>query len=215
MKTYEFEDVSVEAALDNFIAKYGYTKDSIIDYEVIENSSKGFLGFGKKLLKMRIQVDDKEFIQKKAKIVLSTIFDMIGIKDFNFETSLHDDSYIINVLSIEASLLIGKNARTLDALQFILDKILKKYDCSLNIIVDVENYRTNLIKNAKERIDKKIDYVLMTGRRQKLNPMVPILRKEIHDYAKKRGVRTKSVGDGLEKVIYIYPNRGKNIHRNA
>jgi len=47
MKTYEFEDTSVETALNNFIAKYGYTKDDIIDYEVIENRSTGILGFGK------------------------------------------------------------------------------------------------------------------------------------------------------------------------
>ena len=128
---------------------------------------------------------------------------------------MRDEGYVINILSDEASLLIGKNAHTLDALQFIIDKLLKKYDCSLNIIVDIENYRANVIKNIKEMIDKKIDYVLMTGRRQKLKPLVPILRKDIHNYAKRKGVRTKSVGDGLEKIIYIYPNTGKNINRNA
>ena len=38
MKTYELEDVSVESAINNFIAKTGYTKDSIVDYEVIETT---------------------------------------------------------------------------------------------------------------------------------------------------------------------------------
>jgi len=48
-----------------------------------------------------------------------------GIKNFNFETSAREDGYLINVLTNEASLLIGKNAQTLDALQFILDRLLK------------------------------------------------------------------------------------------
>jgi len=70
-------------------------------------------------------VNDKEFIQRKAKIVLSTILEMMDIKNFHFDTSIRDDSYVINILSEEASLLIGKNAHTLDALQFIIDTIMK------------------------------------------------------------------------------------------
>jgi predicted RNA-binding protein Jag len=64
-------------------------------------------------------------------------------------------------------------------------------------------------------MDKKIEYVLTTGRREKLTPLVPILRKEIHNYAKKKGVRTESVGNGLEKAIYIYPNNRKRSFRNV
>lgn len=215
MKTYEFEDISVESALNNFIAQSGYTKDSIIDYEIIENSSKGFMGFGKKLTKIKIHVNDEEFLQRKSKIILSNILDMLGIENFNFETSIREDGYLINVLTEDASLLIGKNAQGLDALQYLLDKMLKKYDCPLRIIIDIENYRANFTKSIKERIDKKIDYVLTTGRREKLNPLVPILRKEVHNYAKKKGVRTESVGNGLEKTIYIYPKNRKRMNRNV
>lgn len=215
MKTYELEDVSVESAINNFIAKTGYTKDSIVDYEVIETTSKGFLGFGKKQIKVKININDEEFIQRKAKIILSEIFEILGIKSFNFETSLREDGYLINILTNEASLLIGKNAQTLDALQFVLDRLLKKYESSLNIIVDIEHYRENFTNNIREKMDKKIEYVLTTGRREKLSPLVPILRKEIHNYAKKKGVRTESVGNGLEKAIYIYPNNRKRSFRNV
>jgi spoIIIJ-associated protein len=215
MKTYELEDVSVESAINNFIAKTGYTKDSIVDYEVIETTSKGFLGFGKKQIKVKININDEEFIQRKAKIILSEIFEILGIKSFNFETSLREDGYLINILTNEASLLIGKNAQTLDALQFVLDRLLKKYESSLNIIVDIEHYRENFTNNIREKMDKKIEYVLTTGRREKLTPLVPILRKEIHNYAKKKGVRTESVGNGLEKAIYIYPNNRKRSFRNV
>ena len=215
MKTYELEDVSVESAINNFIAKTGYTKDSIVDYEVIETTSKGFLGFGKKQIKVKININDEEFIQRKAKIILSEIFEILDIKSFNFETSLREDGYLINILTNEASLLIGKNAQTLDALQFVLDRLLKKYESSLNIIVDIEHYRENFTNNIREKMDKKIEYVLTTGRREKLTPLVPILRKEIHNYAKKKGVRTESVGNGLEKAIYIYPNNRKRSFRNV
>mgnify|MGYP005809447411 CR=1 FL=1 len=215
MKTYEFEDISVEAALNNFIAQSGYTKDSIMDYEVMENSSKGFMGFGKKTTKVKIHVNDEEFVQRKSKILLSDILDMLGIKSFNFETVINEEELVINILTEDASLLIGKNAQGLDALQYILDKMLKKYESQLKIIVDIENYRVNFSKNIREKIDKKIDYVLTTGRREKLNPLVPILRREVHNYAKRKGVRTESVGSGLVKTIYIYPNNKKRIPRNV
>jgi spoIIIJ-associated protein len=215
MKTYEFEDISVEAALNNFIAQSGYTKDSIMDYEVMENSSKGFMGFGKKTTKVKIHVNDEEFVQRKSKILLSDILDMLGIKSFNFETVINEEELVINILTEDASLLIGKNAQGLDALQYILDKMLKKYESQLKIIVDIENYRDNFSKNIREKIDKKIDYVLTTGRREKLNPLVPILRREVHNYAKRKGVRTESVGSGLVKTIYIYPNNKKRIPRNV
>lgn len=215
MKTYVLEDITVESAINNFIAKSGYTKDSIVDYEIIETTSKGFLGFGKKLIKVKININDEDFIQRKSKIILSDIFELLGIKNFNFETSAREDGYLINVLTNEASLLIGKNAQTLDALQFILDRLLKKYESSLNIIVDIEHYRENFTNNIREKIDKKIEYVLTTGRREKLTPLVPILRKEIHNYAKKKGVRTESVGNGLEKSIYIYPNNRRRSFRNV
>jgi spoIIIJ-associated protein len=215
MKTYVLEDITVESAINNFIAKSGYTKDSIVDYEIIETTSKGFLGFGKKLIKVKININDEDFIQRKSKIILSDIFELLGIKNFNFETSAREDGYLINVLTNEATLLIGKNAQTLDALQFILDRLLKKYESSLNIIVDIEHYRENFTNNIREKIDKKIEYVLTTGRREKLTPLVPILRKEIHNYAKKKGVRTESVGNGLEKSIYIYPNNRRRSFRNV
>jgi len=64
---------------------------------------------------------------------------------------------------------------------------MKKYDCSLDIIVDVENYRANVMKNIKEMIDKKIDYVIMTGRRQKLKPFVPNVEERYSQLCKKEG----------------------------
>jgi len=70
------------------------------------------------------------------------------------------------------------------------------------------------MKNIKEMIDKKIDYVIMTGRRQKLKPFVPMLRKDIHNYAKRRALN-KKCRRWIRKIIYIYPNTGKNVRRNA
>jgi spoIIIJ-associated protein len=215
MKTYEIEDTSVDAALNNFLTQSGYTKDFIINYEIIENSSKGFMGFGKKLTKIKIYVNDIEFIQRKAKIILSDILDILDIKNFTLESKNNNEQFIINILTEDASLIIGKKAKVLDALQHILDKLLKKYDSSLKVVVDIENYRANFTNSIKEKIDKKIEYVLTTGRREKLNPMVPVLRREIHNYANKKGVRTESIGDGLEKTIYIYPKNRKRHYKNA
>lgn len=211
MKTFELEDTSVEEALNNFIVKSGYSRDFIVGYEIIDNGSKGFLGFGKKTTKIKITVDDEEFIKRKSKILLGEILKLMNIDDFAFETTMNKNEFIINILSKEANIIIGKNAQHLDAIQHILDKMLKNCDSKIKVSVDVEGYRQKFLTNAKDKIDAKISYVLSTGRRQKLNPMVPILRKAVHDYIKsKRGVKSESSGEGLLKTIYIYPYKRNN-----
>jgi spoIIIJ-associated protein len=108
-----------------------------------------------------------------------------------------------------SGLLIGRKGKTLDALQFIVNKIVNKaLDRKISIVVDSENYR-------KRREEILTEMALRMGEKAKrikkpvtTSPLNPHERRIIH-LALKGDDRldTKSRGDGLLKRVIIIPKR--------
>jgi spoIIIJ-associated protein len=210
MKYFEIEGASPEEALNNFINETNYPKD-FLTYEIIDEGKKGFLGIGKKRALIKILFNDIEYSKRKAKLILSDLLEKAGFQDFRIETKEEGENYILNIVSPDSNLLIGKMAQTLDALQYLLDKMIyKDLSSDLNIIVDVENYRFRVVKHLKDKAAKLASKVKKTGRPERLSPMVTIIRKEIHMAIKSiPGVKSNSSGNGNIKALYIIPEKIK------
>lgn len=215
MKYFEVEGPSPAEALNNFLNEKNYSKD-YVEYEVINEGKKGFLGFGKQNALIKVKYNDIEFVKRKSKILLSDLLEKAGFENFRIEVKEFHSDYILNIESPDSSLLIGKMAQTLDSLQFILDKMLgKDATANINIIVDVESYRYRVVKHLKERASKLANKVKRTGKSEKLSPMVTIIRKEIHMAIKKMpGVRSESNGSGNVKTVFIVPEKGRRQRAN-
>lgn len=207
MKYFETEGKSAEIALANFLSENDIPKD-FVEHEVIEAGSNGFLGFGRKNAVIKIKFNDVEFYTRKAKLTLSELLEKAGFNEYSIETKKRGEDMVLNIISPDSKLLIGKNAQMLDSMQFILNRMLTWDTPEFTFVVDVEDYRERVVENLKEKAVKLAKTVRRTGKPIKMAPMVTMVRKEIHMVLKEiQGINTVSKGDGHLKEILIVPER--------
>jgi spoIIIJ-associated protein len=117
---------------------------------------------------------------------------------------------VLDVSGEDAGRAIGKKGMTLDALQFLANKVVNRFpERRRYIIVDSGDYRERhdqgLVSLAKREAKRALD----TGRIVTLEPMPARDRRLVHlSLAKVTGVSTKSNGEGLGRRIQIIPARG-------
>lgn len=115
----------------------------------------------------------------------------------------------LEVLGGQTGILIGKRGQTLDAMQLIVEKAVRRVDGhDLRLEVDVEGYlakkRTGLERMA-ERLAKK---VAAKGIPSSAGYLSAHDRRVVHLALKEfPGIRTKSVGEGPLRKLMIYPRR--------
>jgi len=115
-----------------------------------------------------------------------------------------------------SGLLIGKRGQTLEAIQYLIEKIVNKNnDTRLRVLVDVEGYLDTRQSNLKRMATK------MAEKAQKINKPVTIGqmnaydRRIVHLHLKdNQAVRTQSVGDGNYRKLIIFPKRKRHQRSN-
>jgi len=117
-------------------------------------------------------------------------------------------SFDLNIKSENPSMLIGYHGENIQALQHILKTLVwkKAQNEQFNIMVDVDDYRKRQEENIMNLAERKIDTVRKTGRKQKLPPMSPYLRRKVHMLCMSPGyddVETFSEGEGDHRYIVI------------
>lgn len=118
------------------------------------------------------------------------------------------DSYLLNIQSDNASLLIGYHGENIQALQHIL-KVLawqKSGNEHFNILLDIDDYRKRQEENVINLTERKIDIVRRTGRSQMLPPMSAYFRRKVHLHCMGAGyedIETESQNDGDRRHIVI------------
>lgn len=116
---------------------------------------------------------------------------------------------VLDVSGEDAGRVIGKKGMTLDALQFLANKVVNRFpERRRYIVVDSGDYRERhdqgLVSMAKREAKRAMD----TGRVVTLEPMPARDRRLIHlSLAKVTGISTKSNGEGLGRRIQIIPAR--------
>ena len=113
----------------------------------------------------------------------------------------------LNIEGDKSGLLIGRKGRTLDALQFIVNKIVNKALAKRGyVVVDSENYR-------QRRRDSLIQMALNMGDKAKrIGKPVPTSLLNPHDrrivhlaLSQDEDLDTKSRGEGILKKVLIIP----------
>lgn len=213
MPVHEFEDKSVEGAIDLACRELDLPREKL-EIEVISKGSSGIFGIvGAKKARIRVTVKSAPAAAERAKEILSEILSHINVPAI-VEAETRDDTIYLNIVSNGSGLLIGKRGKTLYALQNLVQKILgKEAGESISVVIDAEDYRlkrqeslVELAKQLSEKV-KKSNRPLTTG------PMSAQDRRIIHVTLKEdQEVRTKSKGEGSMRRVVIYPVRkGKRI----
>ena len=185
--------------------------------EAVENA-KNKLATEKIIYKSKERESGKIFKTKIYEVTAIREIDLIAeIKDYlkevveglglqvNFETSKENDTYYITMYSNNNSALIGKNGKTLSALETLVkNKVNIEWGFYPKVVLDVENYKEKRIaalermavKIAKEVRETKVDAALEN--------MNSYERRIIHNkLANFKGVSTESVGTEPERHIII------------
>jgi spoIIIJ-associated protein len=113
----------------------------------------------------------------------------------------------VNIQGDDLSYLIGRQAETLNSLQYISSLIInKEIGRSIPLIVDVEGYRIRRENQLRQLARRMADQAISTGRRQVLEPMPASERRIIHiELRENTQITTESIGEDPRRKVTIIP----------
>ena len=115
---------------------------------------------------------------------------------------------IIDLAGEDSGLLIGRRGQTLQALQFLVNMIVRKEHEGVRVVLDVENYRQRRESSLRDMAVKVAARVAQTNRSITLEPMPPADRRIIHtSLSDHPGVTTESTGEGGGRKVMVMPTR--------
>ena len=115
---------------------------------------------------------------------------------------------IIDLAGEDSGLLIGRRGQTLQALQFLVNMIVRKDFEGVRVMLDVENYRQRRESSLRDMATNVAARVAQTNRSITLEPMPPPDRRIIHTTLTDHpGVSTESTGEGEGRKVMIMPKR--------
>ena len=123
--------------------------------------------------------------------------------------AVEENNVFFDVESETPSVIIGKKGQTLDAIQYLIEKIINKNnDGKLNIKVDVGGYLNKRHEKLIKLAEKIAEKSKANGKPMSLGQMNANDRRIIHLYLKNDNeVKTHSVGEGFIKKLVIYPRK--------
>lgn len=118
---------------------------------------------------------------------------------------IEDDNFNLNLVTDNNSILIGKEGKTLSALQTMIRQIFhSQLKLNAKINLDISNYRFDKLKRLDKQIENIIKEVIETKMDIYLDPMNAYERRYVHNLVNKyENVKTESTGEGLERRVVI------------
>lgn len=207
MKSLEIRSKTKDEAISKALTELNVKLEDL-QVEVLENPSKGFLGFlGAKDGLYKFTVIKKETELDIAKAFVENILKNSNIKA---DLSVTQQGNVINVdiKGEEAAVLIGRRGETLDSIQLLTGLALNKINknSSMRVVVDIENYRSKREESLIRYAQKVAREVMKTKKTKKLEYMNPYERRIIHSALQNnKSVSTYSEGtDPYRRLVVEY-----------
>jgi len=213
MENYEFEGKTTEEAIETASRELNLPEEEL-NFDIVEPGSAGIFGLvGGRKAKIRVTVQgtakaDEENGLTLARDTLENILALIPVET-TVNADQNDGRIILNIEGDKSGLLIGRKGRTLDALQFIVNKIVNKaLERRMHVVVDSENYRKRRKESLTQLALKMGDKAKNIRKSVATNPLNPHDRRIVHMALQEdENLDTKSKGDGLLKKVVIIPKR--------
>jgi spoIIIJ-associated protein len=165
---------------------------------------------------LRTEIKDADFdnVMSIAQATVSELLEKMAVNNATVSTRLDETpgrngepTIIVDIRGDDLSILIGRRAETLNALQYITRLILgKEIGRGINLAVDVEGYRERRERNLRQLAHKMAGQAVKTGRTQSLEPMPANERRIIHlELKDNEDVSTESVGAEPRRKVTIIP----------
>jgi len=223
MKSVETEGKTVDEAVSKACKELKASREDL-EIEVLENGSSGFLGLvGAKNAQIRATVkeaapaaeeraglpaDASSQAAETAKKTLQDILSLLGIESA-VQLKEEPERIVLNIEGDGSGLLIGRKGQTLDALEYLINKIVHKgAEDKKRIVVDTENYRSRREESLVHLAQRLGDKAKRLGRPVTISPMSAHDRRIIHlALEEDKSLRTRSTGTGLYRKIVISPEK--------
>ena len=120
-----------------------------------------------------------------------------------------EDSALLRVKGDNPALLIGKYGQTLEAIQYLVEKIINRHSKQrMRIQVDVEGYLETRQASLQKLVARLAKKATQTGKPVTIGQMNAYDRRIVHLALKDdSGVRTKSIGNGYIKKLMMFPRK--------
>ena len=212
MQSVDIEAKTKKEAIALACKKLGATPEQL-DIEVIEGPGMLMSLFSGKKTKIRasriasMPEKDNAGLQKIHK-VLETIVDRIQT-DATVEMEYRGDEILYTINGDGSGIFIGKHGQTLEAIQYLLNKIrLSRFRDLPHIQVDCESYRARHHASMVDLANRMSEKAKKRGAPVTTNPLSPGDRRIIHMTLKKdSSLSTWSKGSGTLKKVIIAPRK--------
>ncbi len=116
------------------------------------------------------------------KELLDTMLGYLGFVAEIDETTSEGGNLVLQIYTEESRRLIGRDGETLDAIQFLLNRLIQAKDKdALKVTVDCEHYRSMREDRIVQRVRELAERVRITGRSLQLEPMNSYERRIVHN----------------------------------
>jgi spoIIIJ-associated protein len=228
--TLEVIAPTVDEAVSRGVEQLGVTRD-MVNVDILDEGSKGFLGIGGRQVRVRLSLKplEADLSQVSSVSAQPVAASMPGdsLLDFAVQTTTEllikmkikarvsakygeadaegEAPVLIDINGDDLSVLIGRRAETLNALQYILALIVSKEAARwVQVVVDVEGYRARRERQLRQLARRMAEQAVRTGKRQLLEPMSSAERRIIHlELRGHESVITESVGDEPNRKVSI------------
>ena len=203
MKSYSYEGKNKEEAINKAVNELNTIRENLI-VEVLEETK----GIVKK--KVVVKVIKQDEIVDFIKDTLNEITKSMGV-NINLEVRKRNETISIKIFSDNNAILIGKNGRTISALQNLIKQMVYNVlEEKISIILDVENYKEKRIKSLEYLAKNTAKEVSKTKIEAKLDSMNSYERRIIHEaLSNNRYVYTESTGEEPNRCVVIKPKETK------
>ncbi len=226
---------TIEEAVDIALKELGLAEEDV-EIEVLDEGAKGILGIGNRDARVRLtvksesaepiieedadaetSVEEKELTDLELNVVQiteATVTELLEKMDVyaTVKSGLRDDegpipSVVVDINGNDLSILIGRKAETLNALEYITRLIVgKEVGHAVHINIDVEGYRKRREISLAQLAEKMADQAIKTGKPQSLEPMPANERRLVHIALRDNDlVETSSTGEDPRRKVKIIP----------
>jgi spoIIIJ-associated protein len=217
MEFLEFEGKTTEDAIENAVTHFQVLAEEL-EIEIVSVGSPGIFGLGGRKARIRAArpQEPEEDLLPLAREILEQLLAKMQ-EPATVTATQEEDRLNLLIATADAGLLIGKQGQTLDALQYLVTKMVAKQTRGkVRIAIDVEAYRARHNEALALLAQKYGEKVKRSGRPVTLNPMNPYDRRIVHLALQgDKHLKTISRGEGLYKKVVISPAKKKDSREDA
>jgi len=229
--TLEIIAPSVDEAVARGLEQLGVPKE-MVDVDVLDEGTRRFLGFGSRQVRVRLTLKsageklpaasapqagsatapmgDDALLKYAEQVTGKMLAHMKLTARVTAQYATAPDTegdlpLLIEIHGDDLSVLIGRRAETLNALQYLLALIISKEASRwVQVAVDVEGYRARRERQLRQLARRMAEQAVRTGKRQILEPMSASERRIIHlELREHADVKTESLGEEPNRKVSI------------